>query len=359
MALFGVLERADPALVDPGVTAELECLLDDVVTGRQEMMGAIDAVCDAARRIIGSLGDGAVAGEAVELGMALDRENGGEQPPTAAMKKFAASIARHKGIKPPAGYTKSGAICRGEKRAPDRRVQRRCRLPRRSRGKRTSLFQTRPGSALMKCRHGSMRTGNRSLQRAARRQRPVTAPPRRRGRKREQKHRGRGNLQAPQKRWHNPATPGRVRRRARHCEFLTETRRLHSSSAPDTRQAAGMRRPASILWHSASANGCDLRPHPTYVDAPFWCKQNFVLHVPPQMAEYAVRSARRAYGCYSAPKFDPLESRSLKRLAPRWALNRRAEQQPKGCQSGLSPAPDNRDNPELGIITGHGTDGKM
>ena len=42
LALFGVLERADPALVDPGVTAELECLLDDVVTGRQEMMGAID-----------------------------------------------------------------------------------------------------------------------------------------------------------------------------------------------------------------------------------------------------------------------------------------------------------------------------
>ena len=62
LALFGVLERADPALVDPGVTAELECLLDDVVTGKQEMMGAIDAVCDAARRIIGSLGDSAVAG---------------------------------------------------------------------------------------------------------------------------------------------------------------------------------------------------------------------------------------------------------------------------------------------------------
>ena len=125
MALFGVLERADPALVDPGVTAELECLLDDVVTGKQEMMGAIDAVCDAARRIIGSLGDGAVAGEAVELGVALGRENGGEQPPTAAMKKFAASIARHKGIKPPAGYTKSGAICRAflDLHAPERTAQ--------------------------------------------------------------------------------------------------------------------------------------------------------------------------------------------------------------------------------------------
>ena len=55
LALFGVLERADPGLVDPGVTAEMECLLDDVLTGRQEMMRAIDAVCDSARRIIGKL----------------------------------------------------------------------------------------------------------------------------------------------------------------------------------------------------------------------------------------------------------------------------------------------------------------
>ena len=125
LALFEVLERADPALVDPGVTAELECLLDDVVTGKQEMMGAIDAVCDAARRIIGSLGDGALAGEAVELGMALDRENGEGRPPTAAMKKFAASIARREGIKPPAGYTKSGAICRAflDLHAPERTAQ--------------------------------------------------------------------------------------------------------------------------------------------------------------------------------------------------------------------------------------------
>ena len=46
------------------------------------------------------------------------------------------------------------------------------------------------------------------------------------------------------------------------------------------------------------------------------------------MAENAVRSARRAYRCYPAPKFDPLESRDLKRLARRWASNRRAEQQP-------------------------------
>ena len=65
LALFGVLKRADPALVDPGVTAELECLLDDVLTGRQEMTGAIDAVCDSALRIIGRLGERGAGGEEV------------------------------------------------------------------------------------------------------------------------------------------------------------------------------------------------------------------------------------------------------------------------------------------------------
>jgi DNA topoisomerase-3 len=38
LSLFGVLKQADPALVDPGVTAQLECLLDDVVVGKQEMV---------------------------------------------------------------------------------------------------------------------------------------------------------------------------------------------------------------------------------------------------------------------------------------------------------------------------------
>ncbi len=61
LALFGVLERADPALVDPGVTAQLELLLDEVLVGRQEMMGAIDAVCAQALRIIGRLTNGAAA----------------------------------------------------------------------------------------------------------------------------------------------------------------------------------------------------------------------------------------------------------------------------------------------------------
>ena len=55
LVLHGVLRRADPALVDPGVTAQMERLLDDVLVGRQDMMSAIDAVCDQASRIIGRL----------------------------------------------------------------------------------------------------------------------------------------------------------------------------------------------------------------------------------------------------------------------------------------------------------------
>jgi len=111
LALFGVLRQADPVLVDPGATAQLECLLDDVVTGKQEMVGAIDAVCDVAQRIIGKLKDGAAAGAPPLLGAAVGSD-AGERPPTPAMKRFAVSIARQKGLKPPPGYTKSGSICR-------------------------------------------------------------------------------------------------------------------------------------------------------------------------------------------------------------------------------------------------------
>jgi DNA topoisomerase III len=111
LSLFGVLKQADPALVDPGVTAQLECLLDDVVVGKQEMVGAIDAVCDVALRIIGKLKEGAGAGGPPLLVAAVG--NGpGSYPPTPAMKRFADSIARQKGIKPPAGYRTSISICR-------------------------------------------------------------------------------------------------------------------------------------------------------------------------------------------------------------------------------------------------------
>src|SRR5713226_7665073 len=111
LSLFGVLKQADPALVDPGVTAQLECLLDEVVIGKQEMVGAIDAVCDVAQRIIGKLTEGVGAGGPSLLGDVVSGD-AGVRPPTPAMKRFADSVARQKGIRPPAGYTKSGTICR-------------------------------------------------------------------------------------------------------------------------------------------------------------------------------------------------------------------------------------------------------
>ena len=111
LSLFGILKHADPALVDPGVTAQLECLLDEVVIGKQEMVGAIDAVCDVAQRIIGKLKEGASTGGPPLLGAAVNCDAGG-RPPTQAMKRFADRIARQKGIRPPPGYTKSGSICR-------------------------------------------------------------------------------------------------------------------------------------------------------------------------------------------------------------------------------------------------------
>ena len=59
LALFGVLEKADGALVDPAVTAKLEFLLDEVLVGRRRAEEAIDAVCGQAARIIGRLLEGA------------------------------------------------------------------------------------------------------------------------------------------------------------------------------------------------------------------------------------------------------------------------------------------------------------
>src|SRR3954471_2801378 len=111
LALFAVLERADPALVDPGVTAQMERLLDDVLVGQQDMVGAIDAVCAQASRIIGRLQAGAPVGDATLLG-GMARERGADRPPTPAMKRFVDSLARQKGLPPPRGYTTSSAACR-------------------------------------------------------------------------------------------------------------------------------------------------------------------------------------------------------------------------------------------------------
>jgi DNA topoisomerase III len=111
LSLFGVLKQADPALIDPGVTAQLECLLDDVVVGKQEMVGAIDAVCTVAERIIGKLKEGGAADGPPLLGAAVGNGRG-TFPPTPAMKRFADSLVRQKGIKPPPGYKTSISICR-------------------------------------------------------------------------------------------------------------------------------------------------------------------------------------------------------------------------------------------------------
>ena len=111
LSLFGVLRQAVPALVDPGVTAQLECLLDDVVIGKQEMVGAIDAVCSVAERIIGKLKEGGAAG-GPPLSVPRSATATGRFPPTPAMKRFADSVARQKGIKPPPGYKTSISICR-------------------------------------------------------------------------------------------------------------------------------------------------------------------------------------------------------------------------------------------------------
>ena len=111
LSLFGALEQADPSLVDPGLTAQLECLLDEVLIGKQPMIGAIDAVCDVAQRIIGKLKDGAALGGPPLLG-AANAGGAGSRPPTPAMKRFAESLARAKGVEPPPGFATSGAICR-------------------------------------------------------------------------------------------------------------------------------------------------------------------------------------------------------------------------------------------------------
>ncbi len=67
LLLHEVLRAADPALVDPGVTAQLERLLDGVLVGETAMMAAIDAVCAQAERIIGRLTERGAAGAADRL----------------------------------------------------------------------------------------------------------------------------------------------------------------------------------------------------------------------------------------------------------------------------------------------------
>jgi len=81
------------------------------VVGKQEMVGAIDAVCNVAERIIGKLKEGGAAGGPPLLGATVGNGQGAF-PPTPAMKRFADGLVRQKGIKPPPGYKTSISICR-------------------------------------------------------------------------------------------------------------------------------------------------------------------------------------------------------------------------------------------------------
>jgi DNA topoisomerase-3 len=75
------------------------------------MVGAIDAVCNVAERIIGKLKEGVAPRGPPLLGAAIGNGHG-TFPPTPAMKRFADSLARQKGIKPPPGCKTSISICR-------------------------------------------------------------------------------------------------------------------------------------------------------------------------------------------------------------------------------------------------------
>ncbi|MCB4823291.1 DNA topoisomerase [Roseicella aerolata] len=116
LALFGILERADPALVDPGVTAQFEVLLDEILVGRQQVEGAIDAICRQAARIldrlVGSAGSIAGAGPGATAPADAPSLPRPARPPSPAMRKFVEGLAARLKLKPPRGYTKSAELCR-------------------------------------------------------------------------------------------------------------------------------------------------------------------------------------------------------------------------------------------------------
>ena len=268
LSLFGVLKQADPALVDPGVTAQLKCLLDDVVVGKQEMVGAIDAVCNVAERIIGKLKEGGAAGGPPLLGAAVG--NGpGAFPPTPAMKRFADSLARQKDIKPPPCYKTSISICRKFLSE---------HAPKKAEGETPGKLDSKPvGPAQMlyakkiaqgkgvvipeeaKANSAAMSAwidSNRSVKR------------RKRGRKTAYKPAG---SVAPQSATTTIGNANRmplplhrlprsqIRLRVRRCGFLMATRRSLGSLAPAIARVDGMPHPGLIFLHSESADGCNAR----------------------------------------------------------------------------------------------------
>ena len=262
LSLFGVLKQADPALVDPGVTAQLECLLDDVVVGKQEMVGAIDAVCDVAQRIIGKLKDGGAVGGPALLGATVGN-GAAAYPPTPAMKRFADSLVRQKGIKPPPGYKTSISICRKflNEHAPKKadggtpgKIEPKPVSPAQllyakkiAQGKGLVIpDEAKASSAAMSAWIDSNRDSMRS----------------RRGRKTAYKpagsglRRGLGNVKLTPMPLRQ-VSPSQFRQLGRHCGFLMVTRTSRSSLAPATARRDGMRRLELTFPHSASADGCN------------------------------------------------------------------------------------------------------
>jgi hypothetical protein len=120
------------------------------------------------------------------------------------MKRFADSVARQKGIKPPAGtrnrdpsavHSSTGtrprkpAVNRSERPAPNRQVRRRYRSPKRLRGRRGSSFPTKPRPVRLPCPHGLHQTWARSAARAVAR---LPMPTSRRDQRRLNRQRQRG-----------------------------------------------------------------------------------------------------------------------------------------------------------------------
>ena len=157
-------------------------------------------------------------------------------PPTPAMKRFADSLVRQKGIKSPPGYKTSISICRkflnehvpkkahGEtpgKLEPKRSVRTRCRTPRRSRKGKASSLPTRPRPARLPCLRGLNRTEAASAAVAVARL-PTSQLVQRRLNRRG-RHRGLGNATlAPMLLRRLP--PTRIRQPGRHCGFPMATR---------------------------------------------------------------------------------------------------------------------------------------
>jgi DNA topoisomerase-3 len=110
LSLYAVLGRADPALVDPGMTAQMERLLDEVLVGRQELGGAIDAVCAQASRIIERL-QGATSFDPTLLSRSAKCSDT-DYPPRPAVKRFVNKHAQQKGLATQRGSTTSAATGR-------------------------------------------------------------------------------------------------------------------------------------------------------------------------------------------------------------------------------------------------------